>query len=893
MKGGAIILPDIFNIYGLMFKYKEFIKIEPFGGSSVGGYLYKLKFEEQQPTRDEIMSINPGEKDEQNIVSSVSEIIVKVTQIGYKKELNKNELKKDIKKFIITPKLFNNELEIQRDIYNKSMDTFCEPICPNIISGEIIYKNDFDKENPFTILDYIYKAQNGGHSIAPFTQKTNNTENTVLRIGHYVDYSSDYDHGVGLIFMESKTNCQTVGSLWGDNQTKNMVGYYVNKITTEIQQIVLDNFVFQLIRLQKLGYSHGDPHLHNALFIQNYNYIDDYRVYLIDFGETRIRPDAEPNYAYHLPFYMFHIPQDSEDHWSYQIVKYLYKYIYLYGRNENMKFTTNDVIDINNRINDTYHVNIKNLDDKIQLEKMVWNSWIQKREIWYANKLKKTDISKKIFIKNLYKKNLLDIFNDLKKKNTHSQIISHTRLDDSRLIFLKEGLLPYIIGGITENSIFYVKLHIDGEIVIKEQQTSIVNGQYVVNEAERLYINPEFADYKMDLVRVVFEYERIREYGSKFFYKNDEIKDNVHVVGESETAFKWIIGMANDEIANIYFMEIKSGWELANYHGLLCSNYKLQKFYMAGEMKGNKKDDSLTFNLHSDFFRDETDERGNYLRENIDKYINILIPFVANKTKYKEEQIILDTKIRDLNISLFDKNYWLEEERKQRQVEYLNELTYYVKNNYNKQLFQQYTQTYYNNNFLNQLFGGNGTKTNNDKINSQLQIMEPDKSDPDITQELNKNDVKNKIMMLQELIRRIPASLDGENNNSVKKKDEKKLNLNNYNDTVFGEKIGEKFGEVPKKSSINGGKKGTKKTIKKSKKKSKKNLIGKQDFGSWKNGSSVFKDKKGFYVVQWNPKKNEEYKKYLKKWKPKNTKKKLMLKNNKWIIRKSKKKSNK
>ena len=69
-------------------------------------------------------------------------------------------------------------------------------------------------------------------------------------------------------------------------------------------------------------------------------------------------------------------------------------------------------------------------------------------------------------------------------------------------------------------AIFYVKLHIDGEIVIKEQQTSIVNGQYVVNEAERLYINPEFADYKMDLVRVVFEYERIREYGSKFFYNS-------------------------------------------------------------------------------------------------------------------------------------------------------------------------------------------------------------------------------------------------------------------------------------------------------------------------------------------------------------------------------------
>lgn len=76
-------------------------------------------------------------------------------------------------------------------------------------------------------------------------------------------------------------------------------------------------------------------------------------------------------------------------------------------------------------------------------------------------------------------------------------------------------------------------------------------------------------------------------------------------------------------------------------------------------------------------------------------------------------------------------------------------------------------------------------------------------------------------------------------------------------------------------------------------KKSKKSLIGKQDFGSWKNGSSVFKDKKGFYVVQWNSKKNEEYKKYLKNWKPKMTQSKLLLKNNKWTITKSKKKSKK
>jgi hypothetical protein len=68
-----------------------------------------------------------------------------------------------------------------------------------------------------------------------------------------------------------------------------------------------------------------------------------------------------------------------------------------------------------------------------------------------------------------------------------------------------------------------------------------------------------------------------------------------------------------------------------------------------------------------------------------------------------------------------------------------------------------------------------------------------------------------------------------------------------------------------------------------------KKYIGKEDFGTWKDGSSVFKDKKGFYVVQWDPKKNIEYKKYLNNWKPKPQEDRLVLIKNKWKIKKSKK----
>jgi hypothetical protein len=40
-------------------------------------------------------------------------------------------------------------------------------------------------------------------------------------------------------------------------------------------------------------------------------------------------------------------------------------------------------------------------------------------------------------------------------------------------------------------------------------------------------------------------------------------------------------------------------------------------------------------------------------------------------------------------------------------------------------------------------------------------------------------------------------------------------------------------------------------------------------YGSWKDGSDIYKDSKGYYVIQWDPLKNDTYNKYLpKSWKP-------------------------
>ena len=44
---------------------------------------------------------------------------------------------------------------------------------------------------------------------------------------------------------------------------------------------------------------------------------------------------------------------------------------------------------------------------------------------------------------------------------------------------------------------------------------------------------------------------------------------------------------------------------------------------------------------------------------------------------------------------------------------------------------------------------------------------------------------------------------------------------------------------------------------------------GKIVYDSWSDGSDVYKDSKGYYIIQWDNVKNAEYKKYLpKSWKP-------------------------
>jgi hypothetical protein len=67
------------------------------------------------------------------------------------------------------------------------------------------------------------------------------------------------------------------------------------------------------------------------------------------------------------------------------------------------------------------------------------------------------------------------------------------------------------------------------------------------------------------------------------------------------------------------------------------------------------------------------------------------------------------------------------------------------------------------------------------------------------------------------------------------------------------------------------------------------------DYGTWKDGSSIFKNKTGYYIVQYNNNTQKEYKKYLKNYKPPKNAELLYLdkKTKKWTSVKTKKKTKK
>jgi tRNA A-37 threonylcarbamoyl transferase component Bud32 len=166
----------------------------------------------------------------------------------------------------ITPeKNFEEEFDIQQDIYNKTYDpksvSKYDAICPRPIHKEIKPIRKINK--------VIESLQNKEH-----LDEINRLFNEVT--GNNV-------HQVGLIYMEMMDGWNIVYDVLYKNPD----------ISDERKQFFKNMFRYEIDRLHKIGYAHLDPHHENAMVNLQYPYLTNTnnnfigRVILIDFGRSK------------------------------------------------------------------------------------------------------------------------------------------------------------------------------------------------------------------------------------------------------------------------------------------------------------------------------------------------------------------------------------------------------------------------------------------------------------------------------------------------------------------------------------------------------------------------------------------------------------------------------
>ena len=233
--GGALLLKNGETKSSIFGNIKQLV---PFGSGSIGGYIFKGEL------INPYISLYGGTP---NIIFPTYDVLIKLVQIQHS---NESHITQHNNKEVIPAKTFNKEVMIQNDVFKKSIDSFLEPICPNIIYSDIITSVSFPNCNNSNLITDIMVPNR-----------------------YY-----------GIIIMEIIQGAKTVSTLFPLITKTNPNFDEIN--VSHDQDVVLKNYLYQILRLKKIGYTHNDAHLFNGLYVVNYDYIGKMRVFLIDFGRT-------------------------------------------------------------------------------------------------------------------------------------------------------------------------------------------------------------------------------------------------------------------------------------------------------------------------------------------------------------------------------------------------------------------------------------------------------------------------------------------------------------------------------------------------------------------------------------------------------------------------------
>jgi hypothetical protein len=474
---------------------------------------------------------------------NISNIILKIVVISGSSEDIYGEFRykeEDSLREITTLDKFMNECNTQIFLHNMSYDNFLESICPTIIGHYCIDKNS-----------KIMKC---------------NTNNEIVNI---IKYILEKNLQVGFIFME-KLNCMNVVSnlLSNYNQKQQMD----SQIETDINDIishnlhiknVLDNYLYELIRLWRIGYTHGDTHLENALYNSPYPYIEGERVYLIDFGRTIKNKDYNRKKRYIrtdwelMKTKMTNMTKNTytnEIHWSYKFLHYY-----------------------NNKIN--------------TIE-------------WYKNICEKRFKSKMDFLHNLTTTTTMNV----KMPKYQSIINANNRFQYN--LFDRDEIPPNVLISPEENfsSAYLTFSENENGLALIERPFVYENEKYSFSKIHNIDLFVYEIIQKLKIDRDYYNFEL--EFDDNFQMKNVEFLKN-RMENMQNGTYTWMIYHKNNRL-QISFFRTKCSLEIGTKHYCIMMKQQITYFYSAGEML-KKEGNQFVFNfLSSTFFMSCFTNEGNF-----------------------------------------------------------------------------------------------------------------------------------------------------------------------------------------------------------------------------------------------------------------------------------------
>lgn len=191
---------------------------------------------------------------------------------------------------------FISEIEIQLDVFNKSIDKFLEPICPGIVHAWI-YRSEIDKRtflNHFLTPAYNSDAtprQNRDVKAEIMAPGLSVIEQNKLRfiLKKVLDDDLFRSQYMERFANQAGTPPWFQWGLFAMESLENFVTYrqaaYNDAGLTQLK-LYAELAMYELSRLYQIGYLHGDPNASNAMVNPDYKYIEGAtgRVILIDFG---------------------------------------------------------------------------------------------------------------------------------------------------------------------------------------------------------------------------------------------------------------------------------------------------------------------------------------------------------------------------------------------------------------------------------------------------------------------------------------------------------------------------------------------------------------------------------------------------------------------------------